>query len=391
MFRFLICLGFTLLGALVTSSSAAQDNAAQEATVPQNATAANADAGIAWDQSTLRLVQAGATYGRMVRLRDKGILCAFDRGGQTMVKASADEGKTWREAVLVARIEGAIATNPELLALQNGRVLLFFNRRPHTPGMRFAIEMRWSDDKGTTWQAPARPIYEAGSDGGVGCWEPAALQLPNGEIQLFFANEAPFPNNNDQEISLQRSFNNGATWSAPQTVSYRAGHRDGMPVPLLLQNRDIALAIEDSGVTSDGQMKPVIARTSLLEGWRGAFVDARSPRRDVAVGAPWPGEHTYAGAPYLRQMANGATVLSSQVNVVGKGQSQMWVWVGDSAARNFARPSQPFARAGAAAQVWNALFVKNAATITAIGETEIDGQRGLWSIDGHLRAPNTAP
>lgn len=337
---------------------------------------------IKWDDATLVRVQGG-TYGRMMRLRSGAILCCYEAGGQAWTSRSGDNGKTWGEPVLARAIEGAGAANPEMVQLPSGRVLLFYNQRPRSPQLPFAIGMCRSDDNGATWQAEGKLIYEAGHEPQAGCWEPAALLLPSGEVQLFFANEAPFPSSDDQEITLMRSRDGGSTWSAPQRVAYRPGHRDGMPVPILLRNwTHIALAIEDNGLAPGNSLQPAIISTPLGASWKGS-VGASSPRRWGAIVPALPG-NVYAGAPYLRQMPGGETILSCQSNQGGRQQPQMVVYVGDREARNFRNPSAPFKLSGNVGGSWNSLFVKDSRTITALSDTAINGVRGLWAIDGRL-------
>jgi hypothetical protein len=43
-------------------------------------------------------------------------------------------------------------------------------------------------------------LYSGGSEWSIGCWKPAALQLPSREIQVFFAGEAPYRESDKQEI-----------------------------------------------------------------------------------------------------------------------------------------------------------------------------------------------
>src|SRR4051794_38154624 len=85
---------------------------------------------IEWDAGTLRLVERDGSYGRMVRLGDRSIACAFDRGGKLWVRRSSDEGMTWAAAVLVAEEAGSWLTNSELLPLASGELLYFWNDRP---------------------------------------------------------------------------------------------------------------------------------------------------------------------------------------------------------------------------------------------------------------------
>src|SRR3569623_340372 len=170
------------------------------------------NAQIVWDPSTLHLVQPGGVYGRMVRLPNREILCAFELNGAISVRRSADEGRTWTPAVAAASYNFGSAANPELLVLANGSVLLSYNERPADGVHAYTIRVAFSRDNGQTW-GEYNTVFTAGRTSGTGCWEPAQIQLPSGEIDLYFSNEQPYPNTAAQEISLSRSFDDGATWS----------------------------------------------------------------------------------------------------------------------------------------------------------------------------------
>ncbi|MHC4249319.1 MAG: sialidase family protein [Planctomycetota bacterium] len=335
---------------------------------------------IEWDEGTLTLLEQGAGYGRIIRLRDGSLLACFGKGGRVCVRGSRDDGRTWSDRRVVARFEHGIAANPELLELSGGGVLCMYNERPKDGVHPFAILVTASADGGRTW-APARRIYEADTRWENGCWEPAAVQLPGGEVQLFFANESPYRKSKEQEITMLRSRDGGTTWGKPVTASFRAGKRDGMPVPVVLGGgRGIAVAIEDNGL--HGKLKPVIVHSPLEHSWRRP-VGGDSPRRWSALAEPLPAD-VYAGAPYLRQMPTGETVLSAQVRPAGRKESHMVVWVGDEGARGLANPSVPFDVPPDVPCLWNSLFVKDADTVTAVSGTTVRGRKGLWMIDGRL-------
>ncbi len=152
------------------------------------------------------------------------------------------------------------------------------------------------------------------------CWEPAMIEPAPGDLRLFAANEYPFATNNDQEISYFRSTDGGMSWSGANRVSYRPGSRDGMPVPLLLNNgRDLVFAIEDNGLDGTA-FKPAIVRLPAQGAWQA--VSPGSPDRWGALTPEWklaPRDH--GGAPYVAQFPSGETILSFQGNA---GRSGDW-------------------------------------------------------------------
>ncbi len=355
---------------------------------------------IEWDASTLRLIEPGGDYARMARLGDGAIACAYDRGGKLLVRRSTDEGKTWAEPVLVAEDRDCWLTNSELLPLKNGELLYFWNERPraaleyqHKPAppgkltRPLLIRMARSGDQGRTWSAP-QTIYTAGPSYQDGCWEPAGIELPDGEVHVYFANESPYRQTTEQEISLVRSRDGATTWSAEaERVAMRKGHRDGMPAPLLLAGgRGIVVAIEDNGMSGNDRFKPAIVYTTLKDNWRSGAVDGDSPRRWGALTEPLA-PHVYGGAPNLRQLPGGEVLLSYQESDDGAlASARMVVCVGDADARNFTSRSQPFPDAEPC-QLWTSLFVKDDQTITALGTITVKGKRGIWAIDGRVRRP----
>ncbi len=345
---------------------------------------------IEWQPQTLTLIQEGGLYGRIHRVRNGDLLCVY-ASDRIWVRRSRDEGKSWQKPVEVARWAYGNLANAELLPLRDGSLLCFMNQRPRHPANDqngaatphpFAITMSRSRDNGQSWGEPAT-LYSADTNSANGCWEPTAIQLPSGEVQLFFANENPYRSSDEQEITLMRSLDGARTWSAPQTASFRAGSRDGMPTPLVLRHgRGIVVAIEDPGLS--GTFKPVIVSTSMKDNWRSGVVDGKSARRWSALQTPLSPQ-VYAGAPYLQQMPSGQTVLAFQQSDDGDiNHARIVVCVGDQWARNFAGASSPFPTQAGARQLWPSLFVKNKRTVTAICEARINGHFGVWSIDGQL-------
>jgi len=340
---------------------------------------------LVWDKDSLVLIREGGNYGRIVRVDAETLLCSFEFSGSVCACRSTDEGQTWHSEVLIAASQHGTTANPFVLRLKSGTVLCFYNERPRKgSGHPYAIMVSASNDAAKTWRPPVR-LYAAGQEFENGCWEPSAVQLPRGEIQLFFANEGPYRSTSEQEITLIRSLDEGSTWSEPHTVSFREGHRDGMPVPLVLNdNKGILLAIEDDGL--NGPFKPVILSTSLENNWADGLVGGSSARRWSALKTSLPA-HVYAGAPFICQLPSGETVLSVQRSDGDPKKARMVVYLGTEDGKDFDGPSIPFPSSPGASGLWNALFVKGSNTVTAISATTLRGSFGIWAIDGHIACP----
>ncbi len=332
---------------------------------------------VEWDASTLRLVAEHGTYARIIRLTSGVLACCYQQKGQSWVKRSRDDGRSWDEGRVATAYGQGIAANPELIQLQNGDLVLLYNERPADGKSPFAISSVVSRDEGLSWSAPRR-IYDGGTRWEEGCWEPSALQFPDGEVQIYFANETPYADSNEQEISMISSRDPSKVWR----VSFREQSRDGMPAPCLLgDGKTVAIAIEDNGLA--GKMKPVILYSDTDRRWKEGVVGGTSPRRRAALAEPLA-PSVYAGAPYLCQMPSGITLLSVQIGESGE-ESSMVVYVGDEMARGFANKSVPFALDEGVAGKWNSLFVKDRETVVAVSGTRIGGVYGIWTIDGKVR------
>lgn len=350
---------------------------------------------IKWDKATLVKIAAPpgeksyAGYARLAELKDSRLLCVYEADGSIWQVTSNDGGKSWQEAKIIAEKEQGInMTVPDILMLQNGSLLLMYNPRPYDidPSRRFAIRVKTSLDNGATW-GEAKEIYKAGYQFENGCWEPGAIQLPDGTIQLYFANEGVYTTSDEQNISMLTSTDNGHTWSNdPKIISFRAGKRDGMPVPLLLKgNQQIAVAIEDNGFVN---FKPYIITNTLEENWQ-TIVLAGSSNRIYAMKTPVSDE-VYAGAPYLRQLSTGETILSYQGTESRRSNALddavMKVMVGDSLARNFTSRTEPFPIPQGKNGLWNSIAILKDDTIIALTSTNgfSNGPVEVWMIKGKL-------
>ena len=220
------------------------------------------------------------------------------------------------------------------------------------------------------------------------------LALPDGSLQVYFANEGPYPANADQEIGMLTSADAGRTWGGYRAISHRAGHRDGMPVPVFLGvGKGIAVAIEDNGI--EGAFKPALLRTGPGGEWD-RTVAGEDPRRSLAVmGAQRPSSAVYAGAPYLIRLRGGIRVLSCQ-STEGRTPAAdpvthavMQVYAAD-AEGDFAARTTPFPVPEGGQGVWNSLAVLDDSTVMAVSSVRGMGSDGIWTVTGRVRGDATS-
>ena len=325
---------------------------------------------IFWDARNPVVIFNGGGYARLIELQDGRLLACCENSG-IRIATSNNKGRTWSTARTIAPNPDKWPNCvPDLIQLSDGTIIVTYNPRPsspYSPDRHFSIRLRRSTDNGSTWSDEI-VVYDAGYQWDVGCWEPSMLELPSGELQLYLADESPYTGNNgDQQISLCRSFDGGLTWTTPQRVSYRQGYRDGMPVPILLKdNSYIVVAIEDNGWSGIGDFIPTTIRMPLDTNWgRNIYIPANNSRRQKAV------DYNYCpiakgGAPYLRMLPNGETILSHQ-SPYGEGDNKkMYCYVGDVYARNFKAMSCPFLIKGNRDALWNSLAVIDTGIVVAV-------------------------
>lgn len=348
---------------------------------------------IAWDYHTLVKVSSNnarySGYARLIQLADNSLICVYESGGIYCVK-STDMGKTWSDQILIApNVDHVNMAVPDLLQLKDRSLLVCYNprpnRRPVDTTKHFAIKTKKSYDGGHTW-TDERTLYEADYRFENGCWEPSAIQSPNGDIELFFANEGPYRQSDEQCISMVKSKDGGLSWSAARTTSFRPHSRDGMPSPILLQNgKEMVYSIEDNGFRN---FKPTIIRSTLKDDWAKP-VGANDANRNFALANKVP-DSLYLGAPYLRQLKTGETILSYQGTegrINNMNHSEMKVVIGDSEARNFDRKSVPFKIDADKSGLWNSVCVLNDNTVVALTSTSsfsANRNAEVWMIKGHV-------
>ncbi|NEW79127.1 MAG: hypothetical protein GZ086_06800 [Gelidibacter sp.] len=352
---------------------------------------------IAWDYTTQTQIskvneQSYNGYARLIQLGDESLLVTYESNGNVLVKMSNDLGSSWSEPVTVATSkEGVNMATPDLLQLENGSILLSYNPRPGETAAiskRFLIKTILSTDGGMTW-GNDQTVYEGDTKFDNGVWEPTLLQLPSGEIQLFFSNENVYQSTNEQNISVLRSTNNGITWTKePEITSFRSGSRDGMPSPIYLQNKnEIVYSIEDNG--SNNEFKPYIIRNSISENWS-QTVSGNNENRSYALKESLE-DSEHAGATYLAQLLTSETLLSYQGTENRNGNSisnaEMRVAIGDDNAKNFDRITTPFLISENSSALWNSIAVLKDNSVVALTTTNAFSSTKsaeVWMIKGFV-------
>jgi hypothetical protein len=348
---------------------------------------------IFWDTASRRTVFNGGGYARIIELQDGRLMAVCESGG-IKIAFSQDKGSTWGAATkIVSNPAGISECVPDLIQLSDGTIIVAYNPRPTSPyseERKFGIRCKRSTDGGQTWSDEIF-VNDALHTFADGCWEPSMLELPSGEVQLYFADEGPYTTNNDQQISMCRSFDGGQSWSAPQKICYRQGFRDGMPVPVLLKDQsEIVVIIEDNG-WGYGDFFPTTVRTTLQNNWKNNYwVNATDPNREKTLNLNYCPTAT-GGAPYLRVLPWGETVMSYQSTYNHNGKNQMRVAVGNDQARDFKAMSVPFSIGDSEQGLWNSLAVIDTGVVVAV--SGIGGN--IEMIKGYpvrqLQAPFASP
>ena len=387
-------LGLIFIPLLSCSDSSSDPIKEEPIVTPIESKPATEGVRIAWDYASLTQISDKNSsdyngYARLIQLDSKKLICTYEAGGAILVKISNDLGATWSTPIKVVSGTASVnMTTPDILQLKDNSILICYNPRPiaNNSGANFSINTIKSIDGGLTW-TDNKIVYEAAAEFENGCWEPSALQIPSGEVQLFFSNENVYKNSNEQNISLLRSSDNGSTWSeSPEIVSFRTGKRDGMPSPMLLKNQsEIVFSIEDNG--TNNQFKPYIIRNTLSENWI-QTVDASSNNRNYAL-AEEINAAAYAGAPYLAQLSTGEVLMSYQGTenraTNDLNNSEMKVVIGTNQARNFDRKSVPFLISAGKSGLWNSIAVLDDDTVIALTTTNQFGNSSqVWMIKGRV-------
>lgn len=340
---------------------------------------------IYWDINSQQVIFPTGNYARLIPLQDGRLMAVAEAGGGISCCYSQNNGQTWSSPELIIRNADKLPFSvPDVIQLSDGTIIVGYNPRPSRPyseDRHFGIRVIRSTDNGKTWEQPVF-VYDAKSVFEDGCWEPSFLELPDGEIHLYFANENNFVNSNDQEISMCRSFDQGKTWSEPVRICYRQGSRDGMPSAIITDNGEIVVIIEDNGWPGYGGFRATTVRSSLNSNWE-SWIDSYSDQRNM-IFADQSEKNSISAAPYLRKLPSGETIASWQGNkggrINGEDGYDMFVAVGDKDAKNFRYVTEPFGLDLQKHALWNSIGVGNEGDVYAVASIGNKGQSNAINI-----------
>lgn len=273
--------------------------------------------GITWEKPVLVSGWCSA-YGRAHRLNDGRLMICYSNTWHGYARFSNDDGATWTGAKIVvpAYKKDSLShrmDNPEFAQLsagnphRPGRIIYAVNERVKDTKVAnkdktvypFHISISTSDDNGATWSS-LKKLYS--SNNVSGCYEPFVLELPDGTVQVYFADETPYASDKItyQNISVIESKDGGDTWGEKRVVCYTFRMRDGMPTATVY-NGNIYVAIEANG---DGyQFFPQIVYNPVADNWS-RQVGAPSIYRFDPFQKSLKSAEIYSGAPYLIQTDN---------------------------------------------------------------------------------------
>lgn len=337
---------------------------------------------IAWDRSSYQemtsapvcnadySIEPNLYYPRVKHLSDGSLLMTFENdhyGWDIYSRRSTDGGKTWSDAILIRHSykeestvgeDTKVFVNPDFHQLKSGRILLAWQWRYHkgyndlpNTNQNCGVEMCWSDDMGRSWSEP-REIYRGRN------WEPAFVELPSGEIQMFITDSQQIRDKASfSGTSIIRSFDGGKTWQGKELATnsdvemisrtlWNGRGMDGMATAVLLDDsKGIVVPFETWSGRDVYEQSPNLVRTTLEQDWK---CDTVAMRANGGPDFPYKKElnkDIKGFGPYSCKLSTGEMVVLT--NGRWKDKYGVFVTVGDREGDNFSYVTTAFDDGGA--------------------------------------------
>lgn len=349
-----------------------------------------------------------ANYPRLKKLYDGTFLLIFQQGltAKDIYYAKSTNLLTWQksETPLFANAsmkqygttttDQVLYSSADAIVLDNGDILAFAAFRLNN-GFRLndknnGVMMKRSSNNGKSWSDTT--VIFRGT-----CWEPSALQLSTGEVQVYFTKSNV--TTGDSGTRMLSSTDRGKTWkNVGFVVRQNAGkaadgsgttiYTDQMPVAIQLNgSKDIAVAVESrfgrTGTSSDQyHLSMAYSSDDWASGGLTGSQEGPSDRKSNLF--------LNEAAPYLRQFRSGETVLLS-------GASSMCrIRVGNATAREFGDPMQVFNKKGCWGSIeildgHSAVVVFPNTTTASDGSAAASIQIGRLILNHRISATNMTP
>lgn len=337
--------------------------------------------GIDWDYENPVFVGSGS-YPRLTGYKNK-VLCFYEDNGVISMKKGDGEAKEWGEPVKVAEYKDGAAISPGPLVLKNGHILCFYVDSPLEDYKDyFRIMLTRSKDEGETWSKPEK-LFQAGNNFKAGCWEPSACQTKAGDIYLFFSNELPYGDNNEQEVTMLVSKDGGVKWSKPEKLYAKETRRMGAPAAMTLgDDKGMLLLVDEMPEETTHEKNKLLMLFSTVEDcWERPLTLKNETVWDPFISSME--KETYAASPSISYLSTGETVLSLSYNESGRKEPEIAVFVGDRTGKFFTHKSAPFKIAPEVKAHWSSIYVLGGDRIAVAAATTLNDKQGIWLSFGN--------
>lgn len=376
---------------------------------------------LSWDYSTLVKLADKGKSPKMVRMSGERIIAVYESDNSIYAITSDDNGATWDSPFVVfgrATHQGKhgdasitytnLMVDPDIVRLSNGSMLVacgvHYKYTVEDIATEFpaAILTRRLSAEGT-WES-IQQVYS-----NVGCESPSLLELPDGVLQLYFANSTTSETIEmlsttglpvlfgEQQVEMIHSIDGGQTWSSSiaefgpdgiekkwagsKTIVYRSGKINNAPSVALLGERILLAYGDNNNVT----FKPYIARTSSVSSWPYP-INGESPNREYAFYEILP-EKYYMGRPHVITLPSGQSLLSYETSA-GRADDYetLEVAISDKNGINFTKATRPLSARPNVRSVMNSLMLLDDNTVVALtssnhGDLTNDAP---WYLKGYL-------